>query len=328
MAFQSRKYFDHQKLLKEVEALGFSRARAARALHCSGNANLEDAINWIIDHENDADIDEMPLIVANIEIESQPEIESLQPEIESPQPDNTTKEVEKKAQEIRDRVHQRKEEEKKGEKELERDREKERIRVGRELLEAKRISEENERKRYLATKKAEKQEEKRAREKVRRKIEADKVERRRQLGLPLENPTTVNSSNPTVQEKKNPLLVMTITKAEHMSECLRSLRRNYKGEDARVRRAFQTLLIYVGNVIKNPNEEKYRKIRLGNPLFQERVGSLKGGTEFLELCGFEKTEGADFLYLPSDKVDMAQLNSAASIISSALTNPFFGLLSV
>lgn len=44
-------------------------------------------------------------------------------------------------------------------------------------------------------------------------------------------------------------------------------------DDARVKRAFQTLLIYVGNIVKNPNEEKYRKIRLGNPLFQVKHSS-------------------------------------------------------
>ncbi|XP_031285521.1 UBX domain-containing protein 1-like [Pistacia vera] len=301
----------NQKLLRQLEEFGFSLARSARALHYSGNSSLEDAINWIINHENDADIDEMPLVAVNIEIESL-------------EPDRTTEEIKMKAQELRDRARQKKEEE---EKKLDREREKERIRAGKELFEAKRIAEDNERKRFIALKKAEKEEEKRAREKVLQKLEADKLERRQKLGLPSENRAGVDRSTPVVQDKMNSLPVLHMTKLDHMRECLRHLRRNYKDEDARVKMAFQTLLIYVGNVVKNPNEEKFRKIRLSNPLFQQRVGSLEGGIEFLELCGFERIEGDNFLFLPRDKVDMAALNSAGSLIRSAITNPFFGLLS-
>jgi UBX domain-containing protein 1/4 len=39
-------------------------------------------------------------------------------------------------------------------------------------------------------------------------------------------------------------------------------------DDAKVKRAFQTLLTYIGNVAKNPDEEKFRKIRLTNATFQ------------------------------------------------------------
>ena len=59
---------------------------------------------------------------------------------------------------------------------------------------------------------------------------------------------------------------------------------------------------------------------------QDRVGSLRGGTEFLQLCGFEKIEGGEFLFLARDKVDMAVLHSAGSELDSAIKNPFFGVL--
>lgn len=87
--------------------------------------------------------------------------------------------------------------------------------------------------------------------------------------------------------------------ADRMRECLRSLRRNHKvianhtfqlfflgasfvlfsmsflsrwimqDEDARVRRAFETLLTCIGNVVKK-DDEKYRRIRLSNPVVQVR----------------------------------------------------------
>ncbi|XP_030933627.1 UBX domain-containing protein 1-like isoform X3 [Quercus lobata] len=275
----------NKKLLDELEAMGFPRPRATRALHFSGNSSLEAAIEWVIDHENDSDIDQMPLVAVDIDLDS-------------PQPFDITEQMKIKAQELRNKSHKKKEEE---EKKLERQREKERIRASKDLTEAKRILESNEKQRYLALKKKEEKEEKRAREKILKKLEHDKVERRSRLGLPPESPS-VKPSTHLLQEKTN--------------------------DGARVRRAFETLLIYVGNIAKNPDEEKFRKIRLTNPLFQDRVGNLRGGMEFLELCGFERTEGDEFLYLPDDKVDMEILNTAGSELKSAMTNPFFGLLSV
>lgn len=299
-----------KKLLEELEAMGFPMARATRALHYSGNTSLEAAVNWVVEHENDSDIDEMPLVPVNTKVEA-------------PKPSLTPEEMKIKAQELRERARKKKEEE---EKRMEREKEKERIRVGKELLEAKRIEEENERKRILALRRAEKEEEQRAREKIRQKLEEDKAERRRKLGLPPEDPAAVKPSASVVQEKKTFLPVKPVTKVEQMRECLRSLKQNHKDEDAKVKRAFHTLLTYIGNVAKNPDEEKFRKIRLTNPSFQERVGGLKGGIEFLELCGFEKIEGGEFLFLPRDKVEMAVLNSAGSELNSAIVNPFFGVL--
>ncbi|KAK6930727.1 PUB domain [Dillenia turbinata] len=298
------------KLLEELEAMGFPKGRATRALHFSGNASLEAAVNWVVEHENDPDIDLMPLVAANTKTEA-------------PKPSPTPEEVKMKAQELRERARKKKEEE---EKRMEREREKERIRVGKELLEAKRIEEENERKRILALRKAEKEEEKRAREKIRQKLEEDKAERRRKLGLPPEDPATVKPAAPVVEEKKSMLPIKPVIKAEQMRECLRSLKHKCKDDEARVKRAFQTLLTYIGNVVKNPDEEKFRKIRLSNASFQDRVGSLSGGIEFLELCGFEKLDGGEFFFLTRENVDMGVLNSAGSELNSAINNPFFGVL--
>lgn len=107
--------------------------------------------------------------------------------------------------------------------------------------------------------------------------------------------------------------------------------------------------------MNSPDEEKFRRLRLSNPKFhvsfpnqnylnlllvscfliavlfcseKERVGCLKGGVEFLELCGFEWIDGDRYLFLPRAKVDMEALRSAGLELHSALTNPFFGLLSV
>lgn len=299
-----------KSLLEQLESMGFAPARATRALHYSGNSSIEAAINWVAEHEEDPEIDEMPLVPASAKMATD-------------KPSLTPEEVKMKAQELRERARKKKEEE---EKRMEREREKERIRIGKELLEAKRIEEDNERKRIIALRKAEKEEEKRAREKIRQRLEEDKAERRRKLGLPPEEPSATKAVAPPVEEKKSSLPIRPATKAERMRDCLRSLKQNHKDEDAKVKRAFQTLLTYVGNVARNPDEEKFRKIRLSNQTFQERIGSLQGGIEFLEVCGFQKLEGDEFLFLPRDKVDMAVINSAGSELNSAIANPFFGVL--
>jgi uncharacterized UBP type Zn finger protein len=45
--------------------MGFGEARAARALHASGNSTVEGAVNWLTEHEGDADLDE-PLLVPKV----------------------------------------------------------------------------------------------------------------------------------------------------------------------------------------------------------------------------------------------------------------------
>ncbi|XP_052145235.1 uncharacterized protein LOC127764395 [Oryza glaberrima] len=301
----------NKEMLADLEAMGFTTARATRALHFSGNSTIEGAINWLSEHQEDPDIDEPLLVPANTITEANKP--SLSPE-----------EMKIKAQELRERARKKKEEE---ERRMEREREKERIRIGKELLEAKRIEEDNERKRMIELRRLEKEEEKRAREKIRQKLEEDKAERRRKLGLPPEDPAAPKpSAPPPVEEKKSALPVRPATKAERMRDFLRNLKQQNKDDDAKVKRAFQTLLTYIGNVAKNPDEEKFRKIRLTNATFQERVGNLHGGIEFLQLCGFEKLEGNEFLFLARDKVDKAVLNTAGAELNSAITNPFFGVL--
>ncbi|KAK6122804.1 hypothetical protein DH2020_043447 [Rehmannia glutinosa] len=285
----------NQQLLAELEEMGFPKERAIRSLHFSGNSSLEAAANWIVEHENDPDIDQMPLVP----------VSSKKPE--APKPSLTPEEIKQKQQELRSIIdnngflpHDTHQIGKNS--------------SGKELLEAKRIEEENERKRQYVI------------AGLGLLYSGVLAERRRKLGLPPDEPSAVKPSAPPVEEKKSFLPVRPATKAEQMRECLRTLKQNHKDDDAKVKTAFNTLLTFAKNVATNPNEEKFRKIRLTNANFQDRVGKLKGGIEFLELCGFEKIEGGEFLYLPREKVDIAVLHSAGSELNSAINNPFFGVL--
>ncbi|XP_007524995.1 UBX domain-containing protein 6 [Erinaceus europaeus] len=56
----------------------------------------------------------------------------------------------------------------------------------------------------------------------------------------------------------------------------------------RVKLGVDTIAKYLDNIHLHPEEEKYRKIKLQNKVFQERIHSLEGAHEFFEAVGFHK----------------------------------------
>ncbi|GER33354.1 ubiquitin-associated domain-containing family protein [Striga asiatica] len=335
-------------LLGELEAMGFPEALAAKALSSSGSSSIEDAINWLVDQDNDKTFTEPPeqsQAAVDITVETSKSFHISEQVMLSarvlrsafysgsfflvcPHIRNLSK--------FRNRALNKKAE---LEKKQERQTEKDRIRAGKELLEAKRMAEERERRRFLAQRKAGKDDEKRARDRVRQNVQQDKLERQGVLGSPTEFPAPAKPDIALAERTENLQLldtdilpVKSSALRDDLSECLRSLKRRNKlqeglflkyerqeslcctyerlprkcktsinEESSGASRAFQTLLIYVRNVINNPNEEKFRKIRINNPIFQDRIGKFGEGIKFLELCGFEEVEGDNFLFLPRQK---------------------------
>ncbi|KAF2920595.1 uncharacterized protein [Oryza sativa Japonica Group] len=340
-----------KRILSELELMGFPTARSIRALHFSGNSSLESAINWLLEHENDPDIDQLPLIPREINIEcgdtpneARNDIQGMRADAQESKPEESTAagrqketsqvERELNADQNEDEVRRRIIElfkSKQDGQERERGRirnqlqedKRERIRAAKDLMEAKRTLEENQRKRVMESRKADQEEEKRTRERIRKRIEDDKAERRRRLGLPMENPVaSVPTLTPTKIKPVEPAV-----SPEQLRDCLRNLKKNYKDDTTKVTRAFQILLKIIANIVKNPEEEKFRRIRLNNPVFKERVGNLQGGVEFLELCGFMKLAISGYLVMPRDNINLALLNAAGVEVASAMENPYFGLLS-
>lgn len=340
-----------KRMLGELEVMGFPTVRSIRALHYSGNSNLESAINWLLEHESAPDIDQLPLVPREIIIECgdtsnevRNNIQGMRADSQERKPEERTatgrqKEASQVEREFDADGHEEEDRKrilalyksKRDEEERTRGRirnqlqddKRERIRASKDLMEAKRTIEENQRKRMMESRKADQEEEKQARERIRQRIEDDKAERRRRLGLPQENP---GASVPIVTPTKIKPVEPVVT-SEQLSDCLRTLKKKHKDDSARVTRAFQILLKIIANIVKNPEEEKFRRIRLSNPVFKDRVGNLQGGVEFLELCGFQKLRDNGYLVMPRDKVDIALLNAAGVEIASAMANPYFGLLS-
>ena len=71
-----------------------------------------------------------------------------------------------------------------------------------------------------------------------------------------------------------------------------------------------------GNVLANPGEAKYRKIRHTNPNFTAKVYSCKGAPELFEICGFKKDVLENgFLILP-EEADVSLLQRGLDVLSA------------
>ncbi|NXN12866.1 UBXN6 protein, partial [Indicator maculatus] len=55
----------------------------------------------------------------------------------------------------------------------------------------------------------------------------------------------------------------------------------------KVRMGVETMAKYLDNIYLHPEEEKYRKIKLQNKVFQERISCLEGTHRFFQAVGFE-----------------------------------------
>ncbi|XP_072245919.1 UBX domain-containing protein 6 [Leuresthes tenuis] len=83
----------------------------------------------------------------------------------------------------------------------------------------------------------------------------------------------------------------------------------------KVKAAVDIINKYVENICKNPTEEKYRKIKLSNKVFQEKVRPVEGSREFLQALGFVSVmlpvegqeEEEEFLVLPEYGADALEL---------------------
>ena len=71
-----------------------------------------------------------------------------------------------------------------------------------------------------------------------------------------------------------------------------------------------------GNILSNPQEAKYRKIRYGNPNFTAKVWSMKGAPELFEVSGWKKDSvEAGFLVLV-DTADVTLLQRALDSLTA------------
>ncbi|XP_015780829.1 PREDICTED: LOW QUALITY PROTEIN: UBX domain-containing protein 6-like [Acropora digitifera] len=76
----------------------------------------------------------------------------------------------------------------------------------------------------------------------------------------------------------------------------------------KIKACIDLLCRYLDNICKNPDEEKFQKIKKSNKVFQERVAPIRGAVQFLLACGFEdkviSVEGLEeenYFVMPKEK---------------------------
>ncbi|XP_051777070.1 UBX domain-containing protein 1 isoform X1 [Erpetoichthys calabaricus] len=181
-------------VLESLLEMGFNKNRAEKALAYTGNQGIERAMDWLMEHENDPDIDEpyVPPPENVLGSESSPLPDSMDP-IEGSiaeegegtvQPKRPLTEEEKREQvkRLEELMRIKQQERAEREKKEEIEREKQRRRQGQELLQIKQKLQDEEMKKLADERRREKMEEKLAKQRVREKIERDKAERAKKFG--------------------------------------------------------------------------------------------------------------------------------------------------
>ncbi|RUS68864.1 hypothetical protein EGW08_023375 [Elysia chlorotica] len=92
----------------------------------------------------------------------------------------------------------------------------------------------------------------------------------------------------------------------------------------KVKVCIETLIKYLDNIINNPTEEKFWKIRQSNKAFQERVACMKGTEEFLLAAGFslkslpfEDTEAMFYVFDADLAKDCERLQNMKDVLLQA-----------
>lgn len=242
-----------QDKLKQVMEMGFSEVRSEKALFKCDN-NLEYAVNWLGEHAEDADID-LPL--------AKPP---------PPKPKMSPEEAAAKAKELQDRLRA-----KKAAEEQLSDKDKERMRVEstKMMLENAEKLQEQERKRAFEQIRREKEQHEKDRLALKEQMRLDYIER-----FGVEPPTEEEEKEKAIKDKPSKDQV-----AHHLSK----MKKTYKDTDAAgLKTCLSTLRVYIKNLQDNPQDPKFKKLKLENKAFQSRVAPFEGSMELLDVLGFEQ----------------------------------------
>lgn len=243
--------------LTQLEEMGFSKNVREKALVMTGNASLENAINWIGENSETPDFEDELVVMG---VKEGPPKKVLTPE-----------EIKIAQKELREKLKKNSLEK---ERLLEIEQEKFRMNQGKEMAMAKRQMEEQEMKLGVELMQKQRIKDAEDRAKAIAKIEEEK---KRRFG---------DKYVPPAEKKQTP---------EQMFDNLwDKMRKLYMGKTDVIKTCFTTVLIYLGNIKKDRTNPKFQKINTNNPAFKKRVGDVLGGNVILKNCGFGEPDAEGF----------------------------------
>ena len=244
------------EIVNELKIQGFSQIVSEKATLLSGNKDLQSALSWIMQNQSSPDFEDP------IQVETKPTISPEEAKIRA-------LEMQKK---IREEIE-------KKEKEAQLESEKLRMKMGKEMLDTKRLMDEQRTKLEMDEYLREKEKTESEKQQMLKKLEEDKIARFGKLTVKEQKPKTIKERFDELYQK--------LYKAHRLggistlAECLKLIK------------------MYIDNIVKNPNEEKYRKINGSNPKFCEKVKDIPGGVPLLALIGFKEEGGFFVLTAPN-----------------------------
>lgn len=322
---------DKDAIEQLTTGMGFSLLRAQKGLLYGVGNNLEGAIEWIMNHQDDADIDD-PIpndssasegkvaksyrcrttgkilsSMANLELYANrtgySDFEECTEEVQPLTPEEKAAKIEEIKRLLKAKRAERENTEKKDNVE----REKQRRFMGKEMTKTREMMEIEKRKRDAKLRKKAKDDEKKERERLRRELAKDKAERMANKGK-LSSKLGVDGYNPDgIQYDVNDEGAMDMDApkpkkksidASKIDEYIQKVSSYRAGGDGK--KCLKILLAYVGNVADKPEEEKYKTIKMDNKVYKQKVKPFVGAKNLLMAVGFQQSEDGNSMKLKEE----------------------------
>lgn len=337
-----------------TESMGFSLIRAQKGL-LNGNGTVEGAVEWLLTHQEDADIDDpiekvpkgggaggllaqsykcndcgkILANMANLELHANKTGHSDFEESTEFKKPLTAEEKQAKILEIKSLLKAKRSEREEVEKVENVELEKSRRFIGKEMAKTREQMDSEARKRSARQRKKEKDDAVRERQRIRAELEKDKRERvankgrlSSKLGVDGYNPDAIqydvpggggegNDDENAAAKKPKMKAAPSVAKMDEYITKVSSYRAGGDGGNC-----LKILKAYIGNVVKNPDDPKYRKINMENKAYRTKVKPFMGAKSLLLCLGFSQNEKGTAFELDED-ADMKVMAQALEKVEAA-----------